>query len=294
MPRKRRAPTPDDEEDDLICDEAPTSINPYDVLAVDKDATADQIKSAYRRAALKHHPDKAAEADKEEAHTKFQEIAFAYAILSDPRRRSRYDTTGRTEDSLEDEDDDFNWVDFFREQYAAVVTEETIANFSSGYKGSEEERGDVLKAYEKCEGDMNKLYQLVMLSEADEDDDRFRKIIKDAIEGGEVEEYTAFTQESEKKRLERLRLSRDRRAKEAKAADKAQEKEGEAKGGGKKRAKGEAGMGDLAALIQQRQQGRAENFLDGLEAKYAPKRKGGARDEPPEEAFERNRKKAKK
>jgi DnaJ family protein C protein 9 len=41
--------------EDLV-DEPPTSINPYRVLDVEKDATTDQIKSAYRKAALKHHP----------------------------------------------------------------------------------------------------------------------------------------------------------------------------------------------------------------------------------------------
>jgi DnaJ family protein C protein 9 len=39
-----------------LVDEPPTSINPYRVLDLEKDATADQIKSAYRKAALKYHP----------------------------------------------------------------------------------------------------------------------------------------------------------------------------------------------------------------------------------------------
>ena len=83
-------------EEDIEVDEAPTEIDPYAVLSLDKDATQDQVKSAYRKAALKYHPDKASPEDKDSAHTKFQEIAFAYAILSDQRRRKRYDTTGRT------------------------------------------------------------------------------------------------------------------------------------------------------------------------------------------------------
>src|ERR1700761_1323899 len=107
--------------DEELADEAPTSINPYEVLDLAKEATAEEVKSAYRKSALKHHPDKAAPEDRDTAHTKFQEIAFAYAILSDPRRRSRYDTTGRTEESLDIDDDDFNWTDFFRTQYKEVV-----------------------------------------------------------------------------------------------------------------------------------------------------------------------------
>jgi DnaJ family protein C protein 9 len=41
---------------DELVDEPPTSIHPYRVLDIEKDATADQIKTAYRKAALKHHP----------------------------------------------------------------------------------------------------------------------------------------------------------------------------------------------------------------------------------------------
>lgn len=53
MPR-RKAPTPDLE--DLIDEEPPKTIDPYAVLEVAQDASADQIKSSYRKAALKHHP----------------------------------------------------------------------------------------------------------------------------------------------------------------------------------------------------------------------------------------------
>ena len=124
--RKRKQPTPEEEEEELDVDDAPTSIDPYAVLSVPKDATSDQIKSAYRMLALKHHPDKVSEDEKETAHTKFQEIAFAYAILSDERRRSAYDATGRTEESLDLDDDTFDWVSYYREQYKDVVTADVI------------------------------------------------------------------------------------------------------------------------------------------------------------------------
>ena len=80
---------PHDHEEDISIDDAPTTINPYTVLGVPEDATPAQIKTAYRKAALKHHPDKATtDSEKSAAHTKFQEIAFANAILSDERRRA--------------------------------------------------------------------------------------------------------------------------------------------------------------------------------------------------------------
>jgi DnaJ homolog subfamily C member 9 len=301
-PRARRRRERPDDDEDITVDDAPTSIDPYVILSLEKEATQDEIKSAYRRAALKHHPDKAADTDKDAAHAKFQEVAFAYAILSDERRRKRYDTTGRTEESIED-DEDFSWTDFFREQYASVVTTDTIRAFESEYKGSEEERGHVLAAYVKYDGDMDRLYQEVMLSDPEQDDERFRMMIEKAIESGEVEGLEKFTGESEKKRLARINRAKKMNQREAKEAEKAEreieedlDNASKRKKGGKATANG-GGMGDLAALIQQRQKGRAENFFDNLEAKYAPKGKGGSKrvvmDEPSEEAFAKNRKKTK-
>ena len=64
-----------------------TDINPYEVLGVSKDATAKQITTAYRKQALRWHPDKVTDsALQEEAKAKFQELALAYAVLSDERR----------------------------------------------------------------------------------------------------------------------------------------------------------------------------------------------------------------
>lgn len=281
------------EEEDITVTSAPTTIDPYEALSVPQDATPEQIKTAYRKAALKHHPDKAPEDSKVAAHTKFQEIAFAYAILSDERRRKRYDLTGRTEDSLDLDDDAFDWVSFYREQYKDVVTADAIEGFANKYKGSEEEKGDVLGWYEKCEGKMTKLYKNVMLSDPAEDEERFREIIDQAIESGEVVGYEAYTQESEASRKKRVDAARKRKEKEAREAERHAEDLGIGKDL-KKKVKGKKekddGMGDLAALIGQRQKGRSENFLADLEAKYAPKEKakGGAKrrtDEPPEEAF---------
>ena len=84
--------------------------------------------------------DKATPDNKDAANKKFQEIAFAYAILSDERRRKRYDTTGNTSESLDLDDDDFNWTDFFREQYASVVTAEALDGIRKDYQGSDEEK----------------------------------------------------------------------------------------------------------------------------------------------------------
>jgi len=64
----------------------------YEVLGIDKVATADDIKKAYRKLAIQFHPDKTA-GDKA-AEEKFKEATEAYEILSDPQKKSRYDQFG--------------------------------------------------------------------------------------------------------------------------------------------------------------------------------------------------------
>jgi len=64
----------------------------YDVLGVSKDASGDTIKKAYRKLALKYHPDK--NPGDEGAEKNFKEAAEAYSILSDSQKRSRYDQFG--------------------------------------------------------------------------------------------------------------------------------------------------------------------------------------------------------
>src|SRR5258708_34055069 len=65
----------------------------YSTLGVSKSASADEIKKAYRKEALKWHPDKHA-TDKETAEKKFKEINEAYQVLSDPKKKSMYDQVG--------------------------------------------------------------------------------------------------------------------------------------------------------------------------------------------------------
>jgi DnaJ family protein C protein 9 len=252
---------------------------------------------------LTESQDKVADSEKDAANVKFQEIAFAYAVLSDPRRRSRYDATGRTSESLDLEDDDFNWTEFFRTQFKEVVTTAAIEQFKKEYVGSGEEQLAIIEAYVNGEGEMDYIFSHVMLSNPLEDEERFRAIIDAEIAEKRVEAYPAYVNETKTQKKRRVKEA-NKEAEEAAEMARELGVEDELFGSDRKKSKGApagkkkqntaAGaenedLGGLAALIQQRQKQRAGNFLADLEAKYAPKsgKRKAEDDEPPEEAFQK-------
>lgn len=246
------------------------------------------------------HVDKVADSEKASAHTAFQRIAFANAILSDPARRARYDATGSTSDSLLDSDG-FNWTEYYRSAFADAISADAIEKFARQYKGSDEERDDLLAAFEQHKGKMGQVYESVMLADVLEDDARFREILDEAVEKGEVTAWKAYTGESQKSKEARVKEARKERgeaeeyAKELGVHEKLFGGKGKGKGKGKK--KGDDGEAGLAALIQSRQKERGDSFLDSLAAKYgatpgsSKKGKKGKQQqqvevEPDEEAFQ--------
>merc|ERR1711978_704166 len=73
----------------------------YKILGVDKNANEEEIKKAYRKRAMVHHPDRhsgATEVEKKDHEQKFKEVGEAYAILSDEKKRRMYDSGQDLED----------------------------------------------------------------------------------------------------------------------------------------------------------------------------------------------------
>lgn len=68
--------------------------DPYEILGVERSSTSVEIKKAYRKLALSHHPDKVPEDQREESEIKFKEISAAYEILIDEDKRANYDQYG--------------------------------------------------------------------------------------------------------------------------------------------------------------------------------------------------------
>src|SRR5215471_10688792 len=76
----------------LTTDKMATKRDYYEVLEISREASAEEITKAYRRLALKYHPDR--NGGDKEAETRFKEVAEAHEVLRDPDKRRRYDAYG--------------------------------------------------------------------------------------------------------------------------------------------------------------------------------------------------------
>lgn len=97
----------------------------YEILGVSRDATPEEIKKAYRRLALKYHPDRNPSREAEE---KFKEISEAYAVLSDPEKRRQYDMFGHA--GIEG---NYSYEDLFRNVDFSEIFRDLGFDFSFGF-----------------------------------------------------------------------------------------------------------------------------------------------------------------
>ncbi|KAL5636654.1 hypothetical protein ACGC1H_000569 [Rhizoctonia solani] len=253
----------------------------YSVLGIEATGTEDEIKGAYRKLALKYHPDKHANASEEgkaAALSKFQQIGFAYTILGDENRRKRYDATGSTNSNMPDlaEGEDA-WERYFEEMFD-TVTRERLDEMRQAYQGSEEERSDLRAAYLAGNGSIDHIMGEIMHSTY-EDEVRFVAVINEMIDNEELQTLDNWKAEAKNKQAQNAR--RKRGEKEAKEAEEtARElgvwdefygsgKVGKRKGKGKGKSQTEDDDNSaLKALIQSKAQ-KLDGFLDRLAEKYA-------------------------
>jgi molecular chaperone DnaJ len=116
----------------------------YEVLGIDRSATKDQIKDAYRKLALQFHPDRN---KSPEAEAKFKEISEAYAVLSDDEKRRQYDSFGREGVYQRySQEDIFRGVDFgeFFRGMGFGGFDDLFAQFFGGTPGGRTGRGEDL------------------------------------------------------------------------------------------------------------------------------------------------------
>ncbi|GFR97537.1 DnaJ homolog subfamily C member 9 [Elysia marginata] len=235
------------------CKEVFHTDNLYEVIGVEKDATQKELKKGYHRKSLAFHPDRVSSEDKEVATRKFQLLSQVYSILTDDDRRREYDDTGEVDEESSG-DLDRDWTQYWRLLFPKVTAKD-IEEFAEKYRGSEEELGDLKKAYVSSEGDMETILDTVLCC-THEDEERFAELLRDLVSTGELPDFDNFSKENKKKKAARIKKSKQEAAEAEEAAKKLK-------------------LGDdhssLVAAIAQRQTSRArqaDDFLSQLEAKY--------------------------
>ncbi|GMI42387.1 hypothetical protein TrCOL_g11589 [Triparma columacea] len=178
---------------ELIETAFPDAENLYSIFGISNTATTNEIKKAYFKMARKCHPDKLpptiSDSSKAQKTAQFQAISGAYEILSDVSKRSNYDQYGlSSDDSMGMDEPDCGWTEYFNAIYQRV-DEGKIKVFKDKYKGSDEERRDVLKWYKVTEGDLGKMLECVMLSTAGDFKRWVDDYINPAVENGDVQRF---------------------------------------------------------------------------------------------------------
>jgi len=217
----------------------------YDVLGVDPSVGLKEIQRSYRILALKLHPDK--NGGDKTANQNFQRLQAAYTVLRDPERRKQYDLTGRDPD---DDDCLSSFTSFDR------ITPADIEAFEKRYKGSDEEKDDVVEFYNNNQGDVSKVFECILLAEANECQ-RFIDLFEELVMNGRIESTPQYT-----KSIKKLPAIAKRYIKKYKSEE--------------SELPGSSSMTDLILAVQanrEKRGGKAADFLTQLEEKYSNKTK---------------------
>ena len=207
-----------DDDDDIIDDDDDDNDNDndkssktdlYEVLGLTKDASADEIKKAYRLKALKTHPDKGGDVEA------FKAISSAYSILSDPDKKKVYDTCGDIDEDAMSDDVKY-WANLWRQVFPQITVKD-IDDYKAKYIGSNEEKNDVINAYNKCDGNLKNIMEWVLFAE-DGEESRVISIIDDQITIGMIKSCRKY--EQDKAKFEKENKKRSNNKKQSKSSNK--------------------------------------------------------------------------
>lgn len=239
------------------CQELFGTSNLYDVIGVSKTASEADVRRGYYKVSLQVHPDRVP--DDEQATEKFQALGKVYAVLSDKDERAVYDEQGIVDEESEALDRDRNWEEYWRRMFPKITLQD-ILDFEKTYKGSAEEKEDLKRVYQECQGDLTRIMDSALCS-SHEDEPRIREFLQGAVDSGELPAHAAFTNESAQKKNQRKRKAE----KERREAEEMQKE------------MGVETEDSLVALIKRKQAAKEaefDSFLGDLEAKYGRKKPG--------------------
>jgi DnaJ family protein C protein 9 len=240
----------------------------YSVLHVEKDASLVEITKAYRRLALKYHPDRNVKGTE-----KFQKISIAYEVLADDNQRAVYDATGSFEGSGEAMPDELaKKAQEFRLDEDRVG--DMINNFYDNYAGSPEEEADIVESYNKTGGNFAKMIarDIIFRNERGEIT-RFKELIEKLIRQRVVTTTLEWQKTANKEKVRKMEMKFEKERYEADEVLAEMEDS-------KKKNRKEDQVSNLKALIlnrHQKQQAAFENQIKNLEDKYVTGKKSARR-----------------
>ena len=240
----------------------------YAVLRVEKDASLVEITKAYRRLALRFHPDRNAKGME-----KFQQVSIAYEVLSDDNQRAVYDATGSFEGSGETMPDELaKKAQEFRLDEDRVG--DMINNFYDNYAGSPEEEADLIESYNKTDGNFAKMIARDMIFRNERGEvTRFKELLEKLIRQRKITTTLEYNKTANKEKVRKMEMKFEKERYEADEMLEEMEKD-------RKASRKDNQVSNLKALMlnrHQKQQKAFESQIKSLEDKYVTGKKSARR-----------------
>ena len=250
----------------------------YTLLGIERNATENEIKKAYRKTSLKVHPDK--NPNDPDADKKFQKVNEAYVILSDDKKRKHYDLTGEVDQ--ENLEDLVNRCRFFYKEFTA----DDIDDFATRYKNSGEEEEDLVNFYETYKGDITNILEFIPLSE-NNDIPRYVKIFDTLIKEKQIKAFKRYKET--KNNIKLISTLEEEESEAINLQDQVKGRKRDKKQKSKHKNEDNSFQELQNKILAKRSQANTGNFLDALANKYCdPGEEIGGM--PDEEAFQKARK----